>query len=364
MQRSKVNFRLGLHGGLIVVCHLLSRASNVLPRLSFLLFISLVQATSPNHALATQPCVRFDVVQIADATNASTPEFLAANPDEKLINIRLPVSSLVRLGSEDSLLQYLYLISGTATSSFQIVDYAPKTTLASDVAGPISIEQNSGNSTNIGLKASGPDELPVKADASASRNVSSSNSHRLQRLPPKQLIAASGTMHRGMSAYFKLKPSSQTTLEGDKLFEVTMRVPRSWRASLLHVTCSAFARGDRKSSEMENIVCGSNRFVVGVYMAGDEVAKQSVWELAEKQKHLHALAVEHAKTIRDQRFPSLRHKLGAALSMTKPRIPDGWLDHLLLSSDFHEFERHLPRQVRMAATEYRQARKQVVGFAG
>lgn len=347
-----------------MVCHLRTRAPQVLPHLSFLLFFSLAQATSPTHAQAEQPCVRFDVVQIVDATDTSTPEFLAANPNEKLIRIRVPVSSLVRLGSEDSLLQYLYLISGTATSSFQIVDYAPKTTLASDVAGPISIEQNIGNSTNIGFKASGPDELPVKADASANRNVSSSNSHRLQRLPPKQLIAASGTMHRGRSAYFKLKPSSQTTLEGDKLFEFTARVPRSWRASLLHVTCSAFAKGDRTSSESENVVCGSNRFVVGVYLAGDGEAKQSVWELAEKQRSLHVLAAQHADTIRDHRFPSLRHKLGAALSVTKPRIPDRWLDHVLLSGDFQEFERHLPIKVRIAASEYRQARKQVVGFAG
>lgn len=309
-------------------------------------------------------CVRFDVVQIAGAADVSSDEFLTANPDEKLIRIRLPISSLVHLGSEDSLLQYLYLVSGSAASSFQIEDYAPKTTLASDVAGPISIEQNSGNSTNIGIKADAPADLPVNVDASASRNVSSSNLQRLQRLPPKYLIAASGTMHRGLSAYFKLRPSSQTTLEGEKTFEIVARVPYNWRAGLIHVRCAAYASDKHKAAKKSPNVCANEQFVVGVYIDGDEVAKQRVWELAQKQHQLQAVAQQHAGTIDDERFPSLGHKLGAVFSVTKPRIPAEWLDQLLMSSDFQDFERHLPRKVRSAATEYRQARQQVIRFAG
>ena len=170
-------------------------------------------------------------------------------------------------------------------------------------------------------------------------------------------------MHRSTAAYFKLRPSSQTTLEGDKVFEVTVSVPYNWRAGLLQVHCVAFTRAKSAAKKGEK-VCGENRFVVGVYMSGDEVAKRSVSELATKQQQLQSLAVEHADTIADRRFPTIGHKLGAALSVTKPKIPEQWLEQLLLSSDFHDFERHLPRKLRSAANQYREARKQVIRFAG
>ena len=329
-------------------------------------FIALLLPTSTSlpiarFALADSPCVRFDVVQMTAATNASTPEFFAANPGEKLIHVRIPVSSLVRLESEGSLLQYLYLITGSS-SPFQIVDYAPRTTLGTDITGSISLEKNNGESATVGLKALTPRDFPIKADASANRNVSNSNSRRLEKLPPKQLLAASGTLHRGASAYFKLKPSTQTTLEGDKLFEITARVPDSWRAGLLQVNCAAFAKSRGHSDN--HVVCGRNQFVVGVYMSGDELARERVWKLSETQQQLLTLAHEHADTIKDRRFPSLGHKIGAAFSVVKPRIPNEWLDQLLISDEFHSFERHLPRKVRFAATQYREARKQVTGFAG
>ena len=316
--------------------------------------------------LAASPCVQFDVVQMAAADDISTPEFVAANPTEKLIRIRLPISSLVRLGSEGSLIQYLYIISGTTTSSFQVVDYAPKTTLTSDVDGSISIEESRGDSVNLGVKAQAPHDFPIRADASVALNASTSNSTRLQKLPPLHLLAASGTMHRGVSAYFKLKPSTQTTLEGDKTFEIVARVPYDWRAGLLYVTCAAYGRqrGISMSREDANLVCGNGGFVVGVYSAGDEVAKNSVRKLAVTQQQLEQLALKHAASIDDQRFPSIMHKIGAAFSIVKPRIPNRWLNQVLTTNDFHAFERHLPRKLRVATTEYREARKRVIGFAG
>lgn len=310
-----------------------------------------------------RPCVQFDVAQTIAAVDVSTPEFLHTHPSEKLIRVRLPISSLVRLGREDSLLQYLYVVSGTGSTVFQVVDYAPRTTLGSDVSGDISIEESSGSSGNFGLKALAPLSFPVKADATAAINTSSSEAKRMSKLPPLELVAASGTLQRGTAVYFKLKPTTQTTLEGDKAFEIVARVPYNWRAGLLQVNCAAFAKV-RGPSTNENLVCGQNRFVVGAYSAGDEVAKQMVRKLSETQYQLKQLAITHAGEIADERFPSIGHKLGAALSLVKPRIPDRWLDQLLLSNDFRGFEKHLPRSIRMAATEYREARKQVIGFAG
>ena len=310
-------------------------------------------------------CVRFDVANTVAAVDVSTPEFLASHPNEKLIRIRMPISSLVQLESEGSLLQYLYLISGTTANSFQIVDYAPKTTLATDVSGLISSEQSDDESTSIGVNALAPRDFPIKADASAKHSAGTHVSNRMEKLPPKQLVSASGTMHRGLSAYFKLKPSTQTTLEGDKTFEITVQVKRNWRASMMHVNCAAFAKPRSGGfSDKANVVCGQRAFVVGVHIAGDEEAKQSVEQLASTQHQLRQLASQHAELIEEKRYPSIGHKLGAALSLVKPRIPDAWLNELLTSGDFHPFERHLPIPIREAATSYRQARTQVIRFAG
>lgn len=309
-------------------------------------------------------CVQFDVAHTVAAQDVTTPEFQTNYPDEKLIRIQLPISSLIRMETEASLLQYLYVISGTTSHAFQVVDYAPRTTLMTDVNGLISTESSDDQSTTIGISAFSPHEFPVKTDATAKHSTGTRAAERMERLPPKQLLSASGTMHRGLSAYFKLKPSTQTTLEGDKMFEVTARVRQGWRASLLHVTCAAFAKARGGFSDASDVVCGQRAFIVGVYSAGDVMAKQSVERLASTQYQLRQLAKKHEQTIAENRYPSFGHKLGAAFSMVKPKIPDQWLQELLTSEDFHSFERHLPRPIRTAATEYRQARTQVIRFAG
>lgn len=328
-------------------------------------FLAVVLTLSGVLSSLSAQCVRFDVPHTAAAEDITTPEFLAVSPGEKLVRIRLPISSLVQLETESPLLQYLYSISGTTQHPFTVVDYAPKTTLTTDVNGFIATEHGNEESTSIGVNALVPREIPLKADATAKHNTGHHASERMERLPPKQLLSASGTMHRGTSVYFKLKPSSQTTLEGDKHFEIVARVKDSWRASMLYVRCSAFTKPKQGGfSEKSSNVCGQRGFVVGVHLAGDELARSRVQRLAESQSQLHVLADQHSRFIEEKRFPSIGHKFGAMLSVVKPRIPDHWLNQLLTSGDFHPFERHLPQSIRAAATDYRQARAEVIGFSG
>jgi len=239
----------------------------------FHLAVAVLLSTTGNSLLATVPCVLFDVVPSAAAVDVTPPEFFAANPTEKLIVIQFPISSLVRLESENGLIQYLYVISGT-NALFQIVDYAPKTQLDSDVKGKVSVEKHRGESTTLGLKVYTPHDLFLDGDATAHHGANDSDSTRFEQLPPLRLIAASGTMHRGLSAYFKLKPSTRTTLEGDKTFAITAHVPASWRAGLIHVNCQAFGQSRRAKPyrDQDDLVCG---FVVGVYMQGDAVPRKA-----------------------------------------------------------------------------------------
>ena len=332
------------HGGAIVVR---------------LYFLTCVFFGAGLTTLAAQ-CVQFDVVHSVAACDVSTDEFQQTHPDEKLIQIKLPISSLVH--AEESRLQFLYVVSSTTGHPFQVVDYAPKTTLMSDIEGLVSSEVAEDHSASIGIHALTPSDFPAKTDANAKLNRGKRRIEQLDRMPPKQLLSASGTMHRGLSAYFKLNPSTQTTLEGHRLFEITARVNKSWRASLLHVRCVALRSSE--TSPQPTSACNRQDFVVGVYLAGDEQAKTNVQKLSTAQFELQQLARTHAHSIDEQRFPTIGHKLGAALLVVKPQIPEDWLNHLLSSGDFHHFERHLPRPVRAAATEYRQARADVIDLAG
>ena len=319
--------------------------------------ILLVVMLTASVTLADNSHVQFDVARSISAEEASTAEYLANHPGEKLVRIRIPISALIH-SDQDPQLQFLYLVSGPTSSPFQIVDYAPRTILTTDVKGLIATEKSDDSSTNVGINAFTPAELHLKADATANHSSGSRNSQRMDVLPPKQLLSASGTMHRGVSAYFKLKPSTQTTLEGSKTFEVVAQVPKQWRASLLYVNCAAFGKSKSKT------IRDQSGFVVGVHLAGDEQARSSVEHLASTQRQLEELATKHARFIEDQRFPSLGHRIGGALSVVKPKIPNRWLNELLTSDDFQSFERHLPQTIRAAATNYRQARAQVISFAG
>lgn len=304
-------------------------------------------------------CVQFDVIHSVPAHDVSTPEFQTTSPGEKLICIKLPISSFIQ--SDESQLQLLYFISGTTKQRFQVVDYAPKTILITDVDGVVSSEVSEDDSTSIGIQALAPGELPVRGDASAKVNRGTRRLERQARLPQKHLLAASGTMHRGLSAYFKLNPSTQTTLEGDHLFEITARVKSSWRASLLHIHCVALKTSE--GADWTGTACNQQDFIVGAFLAGDEQAKACIEGFTTAQIELVQLARTLAQSVEERRYPSFPHKLGAAISVVKPKIPDDWMSDLLSSGDFHPFERHLPRPIQTAATQYRQARAAVLDLA-
>ncbi|HPM83158.1 MAG TPA: hypothetical protein PLF81_20795, partial [Candidatus Anammoximicrobium sp.] len=84
--------------------------------------------------------VSFDVMPTVGCRDVTTAEFAEANPDERLIEAHVEVSSLIRQGNEGDLLQYFYRFD-SPRRTMRIVDYTPKTTLASDVAGNVTIEK-------------------------------------------------------------------------------------------------------------------------------------------------------------------------------------------------------------------------------
>ena len=65
---------------------------------------------------------------------------------------------------------------------------------------------------------------------------------RMNRLPPKHAVVVSGTSSEGRGVFFKLKRSSQTSLEGVHELSVTFVAPANWQGGEVHVGCSADGR--------------------------------------------------------------------------------------------------------------------------
>lgn len=323
-----------------------------------------VFAASP--ALALSPCVRFDVAEVVACRDVTTPEFRGANPGDKLVEARIHVSSLVDLGHEDSLVQFLYLFENP-TRTLHVIDYFPRTQLEAHVAGKIAVEKTRSKKSSFGLNASGGYDQ-VSADATASKGHSATDALRYELLPPMQLLAASGTLRRGAAVYYKLKPSPRAALDGSKEFTIVARVPVSWRGDVLRVRLAAFD-GDRRISWQVDPepICGSAEFAVALHLEADTEAEQRAWEFVRRDRQLRHLARSRRRAIEESKFPSLGHKLGSMIAVVKPKVPDGWLENVF--DTWHQsrspgFSRYLPDDVRSAIGEYRTARQQLHRLTG
>jgi hypothetical protein len=124
-------------------------------------------------------------------------------------------------------------------------------------------------------------------------------------LPPLETVAASGTLLRGSGVFFKLKGSPRRPLEGASEFALVLRVPRDWRADYVRVQCQATAieRG-LVSSLDQTITAGERKFLVALYLEGDEGARQTADEFARRDAALRTAAKQ------DQPPPKVAAKPG------------------------------------------------------
>jgi hypothetical protein len=324
--------------------------------LTCLTFLTVTVAHVPaSSALAALPQVRFDVSCTVACYDVTPPEFAVMNPHERLVEARFQVSSLVHEGSEDDLIQYFYSIECPERCA-QIVDYQPQTTLATDYASNIGVEKKHENSKTLGAGLTGAFDSFVKASGSAEMGVKDCSTMKYELLPTLELLAASGTIHRGYGVYFKLKPSPRTVLEGAKEFVLVLRVPRDWRGDYVYLRCEAsgYRRGVVRPLD-EQTRCGYRAFALALYAAGDEAAKHVAAGFVRAETELRRAAASNHSNIRKRSFPTVIHQFGALISVVDPKIPDSWLDRLLHSpagTPIGGFENRLPPEVRAAAKQY------------
>lgn len=315
--------------------------------------------------LAASPDVAFDVTPSVGCRDVTTAEFTEANPDERLVEAQIEVSSLIREGNEGDLLQYFYRFD-SPRQTLRIVDYAPKTTLASDLAGNVVIEKKQESTRGLGGTVAAPLEWPVKLAGSGELATKTLDSTRYELVPPMTAVAASGTLDRGYGVYFKLRPSRSTSLEGAKSFSMVFRVPHNWRADYVHLSCTASAAAKGLLGPLdEQLVCGRRKFVVALYAEGDASAKAAAERLVRAESDLLQTISANRKELERRYYPTVVHRVGAMLEGVSASLPENVAEAIVYggqTSDRQMLELRLPAEIRQAVTKYTVARRALAGL--
>jgi hypothetical protein len=210
---------------------------------------SLFPLLLPVNALAA-PNVEFDIAPTAECRDVTPPPRIKQYPEQRLIEVTLPVSVRFRGVSMDEVDELSIEVNGVS-AGMRVHDFAPTTQLASDISHEIETTTTTKKARSFDGSLGGTIPIPG-ADAAAhltptiSAGLAGCNTEteKVNRLPPKHAVVVSGTASSGRGVFFKLKRYSQTSLEGVHELTVTFVAPRAWKWSEIRVDCAA--RGEQK----------------------------------------------------------------------------------------------------------------------
>jgi len=319
-------------------------------------FLLVTYLTAP--VCAKMPSVRFDIPHRVACRDVTTDDFAAVYPGDRLLEAEFELSTLLVAGDERDLLQFIYRIA-SPHRSLQVVDYLPKTTLASEYASSIGVERKQERTKSAGLAVNGSWQHLLNATGSGDLSSKDSAAVRYELVAPLQPLTASGTIQRGSGVYFKLKPSSQASFEGSKSFTLVFRAPHAWRGDYVQVYCEASGvrRGVVRPLD-EVVTCGMRDFFVALYLPADEEAKAAANRLVQRERALQNLLLSH----RDEIAAASRHNVirsFAAIFEPHDTAAQQSLKRLLYShrdGDSDSIPTNLPQPLRTAVAEYLAAR--------
>ncbi len=244
-------------------------------------FMGTAQASAPTR-------VSIDVGTTVECHDVTPAEFTQGHPQEKIVEATFHVSALLMSGRATDL-EELHLIIESREGRMRVVDFKPRTELASDLAGDVevsaTVNKNSTLNASLGSVLVGQ-AGPVHVQASPGPSFGTTNTNgtkeTYRRLSSKQLVLASGTVNAEHGVFFKWRHSNQNSLEGSREVSCRFVVPREWRGDWVQANCEVLAmRHSYLGSKVEP--CDQVAAVVGLYLVGDAVAQQAARELAAAQ---------------------------------------------------------------------------------
>lgn len=306
---------------------------------------------------AREPEVRFDFPPTIACQPVHDEALVAAHPGEALYEARLDVSTLLVSGAAADWHENILRLT-SPQQSFFVVDYAPRTTLASDYNGGIVIENKTDTSQGLGLALSSPWQ-PVDLSGHGELSSKQCQTTRYELAAPQQPVTTSGTIQHGRGVYFKMRRSRQTTLEGGQEFRVVLRVPAGWRGDFLDVMCEArgIDRGMMKQFD-EPARCGYRQASVALYRAGDSQAQAIAERYTASWNTFRTAALNHRDQPQHRGPTSFLRELNGLFDGADASSPEDLLD-LVSHASANNSEPHIPDKVRSAAALYLAAQRQL-----
>jgi hypothetical protein len=200
-------------------------------------------------AAATGASVEFDVARAVECRDVTPRERILQYPTQRLVEVELPVSVRFNEVARGDVDEIDIEVSG-ATAGLRVQDFAPATQLASEITREIETTLTTKKARSLEGTLGGSLPIPGAEAARVTPSITGGLSgcetatEKINRLPPKDVVVVSGTYSEGRGVFFKLKRTSQTSLEGVHELAVTFVAPRNWTGAPLQVKCAAL--GQRK----------------------------------------------------------------------------------------------------------------------
>lgn len=220
--------------------------------------------------VSAKSSVAFDVDRVVGARNITTEADRFDDPGGRRMQVVLPVSVLLPPDSPRDLVELLVRVESPYRLA-RVVDFAPRTLLESEGAGPVRVERKEESQRNLDFQLRGV--YPALADGHVKGNEQSrtTTESTWEQMPELELCVASGAVNRGHGVYFKFKPTKRSTLEGTHALTIELRVPAGWRGDCLVVRCSGYSRETTLvGAEDRPRLWAERSFFVALHELGDE----------------------------------------------------------------------------------------------
>ena len=302
MDSSNVN----KYGSVISPRFVPTRRSSI-PQRTVTLATSLWLGLLMGMTMAGVPSVEFDVTPLIPAREAILSQEQSTSlrhvPNSRLVWIDLQFSSLVNSRFEGTVEEFVFRVE-SRRQELQVADYWPKTEMFSKTHGFVQVAQQENSQEHAAVRGAAGYPGVGWVDGQARYDATTDVQRVFQEFPQMQLMTASGTLSRRTGAFFKLKPTPQTSLEGSHPIRLLLEVPSQWRGDLIEVQATATGRNSARG-DLRTVA--QSRFIVAVYQEGDEIAANVARGHVQFERQLREIAALHAREIQRRNQPTPFH---------------------------------------------------------